>query len=170
MYVIIYLLINNQPKKIIEQEIEAMKKIIILVFAIILAFSLVACKSATTTQLGTSDFTIDLPQGYESAEDDFDEDQVAYFYKDDNSIDFDVYQWEKGDQYTLESEAKAFADMYGTVAEAVTINGINGWKYVSEEKFDGDTYTVINYMVEDDKYIVEICFWTNNSDAERKGL
>ena len=61
-------------------------------------------------------------------------------------------------------------DIYGTVAEAVTINGINGWKYVSEEKFDGDTYTVINYMVEDDKYIVEICFWTINSDAERKGL
>ena len=74
-----------------------------------LVLALAACGNTKPTQLGTSDFSIVLPDGYASTEDDFDEDQVAYFYKDDNSIDFDVYQWEKGDEYTLESEANYFA-------------------------------------------------------------
>ena len=109
-----------------------MKKIALLAFALALVLALAACgNNAKPTQLGTSDFTIVLPNGYASAKDDMDEDQVAYFYKDDNSIDFDVYQWEKGDQYTLESEANYFAAEYGAVAEAVTVNGINGMKYVS---------------------------------------
>ena len=147
-----------------------MKKIVILALALMLVLSLAACGNTKPTQLGTSDFTIVLPDGYASAEDDFDEDQVAYFYKDDNSIDFDVYQWEKGDEYTLESEANYFAAEYGAVAEAVTVNGINGMKYVSAEDYEGNTYTVVNYMFEDDTYIVEICFWTVDNDAEYKAV
>ena len=147
-----------------------MKKILALALVLFFSLALVACGEAKPTQLGTSDFTLVLPKGYESTEDDFDEDQVAYFYKDDKSIDFDVYQWEKGDEYTLESEANAFAALYGTTAETVTINGIMGYKYVSEEEFDGNTYTVVNYMFEDDTYIVEICFWTVDSDAEYESV
>ena len=143
-----------------------MKKIAILTLALVFVLALVACGNTKPTQLGTSDFSIVLPNGYASTEDDFDEDQVAYFYKDDNSIDFDVYQWEKGDEYTLESEAKYFAAEYGTTAEAITINGISGWKYISTEDFEGNTYTVVNYMFEDDTYIVEIAFWTINTEAE----
>ena len=148
-----------------------MKKIALLALALALVLALAACgNNAKPTQLGTSDFTIVLPNGYASAKDDLDEDQVAYFYKDDNSIDFDVYQWEKGDEYTLESEANYFAAEYGTVAEAVTVNGINGMKYVSAEDYEGNTYTVVNYMFEDDTYIVEICFWTVDTDAEYKAV
>ena len=148
-----------------------MKKIAILTLVLALVFTLAACGSnAKPTQLGTSDFSIVLPNGYASAKDDLDEDQVAYFYKDDNSIDFDVYQWEKGDEYTLESEANYFAAEYGAVAEAVTVNGINGMKYVSAEDYEGNTYTVVNYMFEDDTYIVEICFWTVDTDAEYKAV
>ena len=144
-----------------------MKKIALLAFALALVLALAACgNNAKPTQLGTSDFSIVLPDGYALAEDDFDEDQVAYFYKDDNSIDFDVYQWAKGDEYTLESEANYFAAEYGATAEAVTVNGIKGYKYVSSEEYEGKTYTVVNYMFEDDTYIVEICFWTVNTDAE----
>lgn len=144
-----------------------MKKIVILTFVLTLIFALAACgNNAKPTQLGTSDFSIVLPNGYALTEDDFDEDQVAYFYKDDNSIDFDVYQWEKGDEYTLESEANHFAAEYGTTAEAVTVNGINCMKYVSAEGFEDNTYTVVNYMFEDDTYIVELCFWTIDNDAE----
>ena len=143
-----------------------MKKIAILTLALVFVLALVACGNTKPTQLGTSDFSIVLPNGYASTEDDFDEDQVAYFYKDDNSIDFDVYQWEKGNEYTLESEAKYFAAEYGTTAEAITINGISGWKYISTEDFEGNTYTVVNYMFEDDTYIVEISFWTINTEAE----
>lgn len=144
-----------------------MKKIVVLTLALILVLALAACgNNAKLTQLGTSDFSIVLPEGYALTEDDFDEDQVAYFYKDDNSIDFDVYQWEKGDEYTLESEASYFAAEYGTTAEAVTVNGINCMKYISEEEFEGNTYTVVNYMFEDDTNIVELCFWTIDNDAE----
>ena len=144
-----------------------MKKIALLAFALALVLALAACgNNAKPTQLGTSDFSIVLPDGYALAEDDFDEDQVAYFYKDDNSIDFDVYQWAKGDEYTLESEANYFAAEYGATAEAVTVNGIKGYKYVSSEDYEGNTYTVVNYMFEDETYIVEICFWTVNTDAE----
>ena len=144
-----------------------MKKIAILTLVLMLVLALAACGSnAKPTQLGTSDFSIVLPDGYASTEDDFDEDQVAYFYKDDKSIDFDVYQWAKGDEFTLESEANYFAAEYGATAEAVTVNGIGGYKYVSTEDYEGKTYTVVNYMFEDDTNIVEICFWTVNTDAE----
>ena len=143
-----------------------MKKIAILTLVLMLVLALVACGNTKPTQLGTSDFSIVLPEGYASTEDDFDEDQVAYFYKDDNSIDFDVYQWAKGDEYTLESEANAFAALYGTTATTVTVNGIKGYKYVSSEEYEGNTYTVVNYMFEDDTNIVEICFCTIDTDAE----
>ena len=143
-----------------------MKKLAILTLALVFIFALVACADTEPTQLGTSAFSIVLPDGYASTEDDFEEDQVAYFYKDDESIDFDVYQWEKGDQYTLESEANAFAAAYDAEAEAVTVNGINGMKYVSLEEFDGYTYTVVNYMFEDDTYIVELSFWTIDTAEE----
>lgn len=141
-----------------------MKKIAILSLALVFVLALGACgNNAKLTQLGTSDFSIVLPEGYALTEDDFDEDQVAYFYKDDNSIDFDVYQWEKGDEYTLESEANYFAAEYETTTEAVNINGM---KYVSAEDYEGETYTVVNYMFEDDTNIVELCFWTVGNDAE----
>ena len=146
-----------------------MKKIAIFTFILALVLTLSACVSeAKPTKLGTSDLSIVLPEGYASAEDELDEDQVAYYYKDDNSIDFDVYQWAKGDEYTLASEAETYATEYGTTAEAVTVNGINGYKYVSEEEYEGETYTVVNYMFEDDANIVEICFWTTATDAEYK--
>lgn len=147
-----------------------MKKIAIFTLVLALVFAFASCSNAKPTQLGTSDFSIVLPNGYTSVSDDFSEDQVAYFYKDDNSIDFDVYQWAKGDLYTLEAEAKAFASLYGAEAETVTVNEINGWKYVSSEEFDGNTYTVVNYMFEDDTYIVELAFWTVGSEKEYKDV
>ena len=144
-----------------------MKKIVVLALALVFVLSISACAStAKPTQLGTSELSIVLPEGYALAEDDMDEDQVAYFYKDDTSVDFDVYQWAKGDKYTLESEANYFAAEYGVTAEAVTINGISGYKYVSAEEYEGNTYTVVNYMFEDDTYIVELCFWTIDTEAE----
>ena len=144
-----------------------MKKIALLALVLCLIMALSACGGAAkATQLGTSAFSIVLPEGYQLTNDDLGEDQVAYFYKDDNSVDFDVYQWEKGDQYSLESEANYYALEYDTTAKAVTVNGIQGWKYVSTEEFGGDTYTVVNYMFEDDTYIVELSFWTIGSNVE----
>ena len=144
----------------------------VLTLVLTLALILSACGKTVAnqemqlTQLGTSALSIVLPQGYALAEDEYDEDQVAYYYKDDNSVDFDVYQWEKGDQYTLESEAIVYAADYGTVPEPVVVNEMNGMKYTSEEEYEGAVYTVVNYMFEDDTNIVELCFWTAGSEEE----
>lgn len=145
-----------------------MKKLVALTMALVLLVSMTACggNEKNEIKLGSSDFSIILPEGYAMEDDDFAEDQVAYYYKDDESIDFDVYQWDKEGIYTLEEEAKYFANEYGTTPEAVVINGINVFKYVSEEEYDGFTYTVMNYMFEDENSIVELCFWTINTDEE----
>lgn len=39
-------------------------------------------KSIEKTRLGTSGRSVALPEGFVEAEDDFDEDQIAYYYKD----------------------------------------------------------------------------------------
>ena len=147
-----------------------MKKITILALVLVFVLALSACSGNKYTQLGDSEFSIVLPDGYAKTEDDPDEDQIAYYYKDDNSIDFDVYQWEKGTQYTLESEANSYAAHYGTTASAVTVNGINGMKYVSTEEYEGHTYTVVNYMFEDEIYLIELCFWTTDTAEEYEAV
>ena len=145
-----------------------MRKAIGILLLFVVFTALVACgkQDVKYTQLGTSKFSIELPDGYKNSGDDFDEDQIAYYYKDNSSIDFDVYQWEKDGVYVLEEEAEYFAAEYGTTAAEVVINGISGMKYVSQEEYDGDTYTVINYMFDDGKNIVELCFWTINTKEE----
>lgn len=146
-----------------------MKKYMSLILAAMLLFTLTACGGETSdgpTRLGTSGFSIVLPEGFAPAKDDFDADQVAYFYKDDESIDFDVYQWAKEGKYELESEAEYFAAEYGTTPAPVTVNGIEGMKYVTTEEYDGYAYTVINYMFDDGENIVELCFWTVNTQEE----
>lgn len=136
-----------------------MKKVLGLILLVVLCFTLMAC-GETYTRIGTSKLSIVIPDGYVLTSDDLAEDQIAYYSKDDNSIDFDLYQWAKDGIYTLEGEANAFAAYYNTTAEEVTINGIKGYKYVSAEEYEGNTYTVVNYMFEDDDSIVEISFWT----------
>ena len=146
-----------------------MKKSAVFLLAILMTVVLAACgndKASEKTQLGTSKLSITLPEGFVETEDDFDEDQVAYYYKDENSIDFDVYQWAKENEYVLEEEAAYFAAEYGTSASEANINGVPGMKYVSIEKYDNCEYTVINYMFDDGENIVELCFWTINTEEE----
>lgn len=144
-----------------------MKKITLLFCILFISISITACnKSNDPTMLGTSGFSIILPEGFSNTDDDFDEDQIAYYYKDDESIDFDVYQWAKEGQYNLKEEADYFAAEYGTTASEVIINNIPGMKYITSEKYDGYEYTVINYMFDDGDNIVELCFWTINTPDE----
>ena len=147
-----------------------MKKVLAAVLIVVLCFGMVACNSAQYTQIGTSEFSIILPEGYVSAEDDFSEDQIAYYFKDSESIDFDVYQWDKEGKYTLKEEAEYFAAEYNAVPKEVEFGGISGMKYVSKETFDGHEYTVLNYMFEDEKSIIELCFWTIDTEEEYKSV
>lgn len=151
-----------------------MKKgiLIITIIVITLITIAIACQRLNNNmiQLGTSKLYIELPEGYKETDDDFDEDQVAYYYKDDNSIDFDIYQWNKEDKYTLEKEVNFFSSQYNSTPSSININGISGFKYITEEVYDNNKYTVINYMFEDNESIVEISFWTINTDKELKDV
>ena len=147
-----------------------MKKVLSLILLVVLCFSLAACGNDKYTQIGTSEFSIILPEGYAATEDDFDEDQIAYYFKDDQSIDFDVYQWDKEGKYTLKEEAEYFASEYNATAEEIEINGISSMKYISKEVFDDNEYTVVNYMFEDEKNIIELSFWTIDTEEEYKAV
>ena len=147
-----------------------MKKILVFILLVVLSFSVVACNSDKYTKIGSSDFSIVLPEGYVSTEDEFDEDQIAYYFKDDQSIDFDVYQWDKEGKYTMMEEALYFASEYNAAAEEIEINGINGMKYISKETFNDNEYTVVNYMFEDEESIIELSFWTIDTEEEYKAV
>ena len=147
-----------------------MKKVLSFILLTVICFSMVACGSNKYTRIGTSQMSIILPEGYVATEDDFDEDQIAYYFKDDQSIDFDVYQWEKEDKYTLKEEAEYYASEYNTVPEEIEINGIKGMKYISNETFDSEEYAVVNYMFEDEKNIIELSFWTIDTEEEYKAV
>ena len=146
-----------------------MKRVLSLILVFLVCLGVTAC-AKSYTRIGTSEYSIAIPQGYVLSEDELAEDQIGYYYKDDDSIDFDVYQWAKEGVYTLEEEAEYFAEEYGTVAEKVTINGINCMKYISKEVYDGFEYTVVNYMFEDENSIIELCFWTIDTAEEYKAV
>ena len=124
------------------------------------------CATEKTEKLWETSFSILLPAGYKLTEDvDAEEDQIGYYYKDDKSIDFDVYAWEKED-FILQDEAQYFAAEYNATADKISVNGNDGYIYISKEVYDDVEWTVYNYLFEDDKYIIEISFWTNNSEKE----
>lgn len=130
-----------------------MKNKFLVFLLLFVGLIMVGCSGDTRTQLGSSDYSIVIPSGYVLTED-----------------DFDVYQWEKGSDYTLEEEAKYFAAEYNTTPEKVEINGIKVMKYISIEVYEEYEYTVINYMFEDEVSIVEVCFWTVGTDEEYRDV
>lgn len=143
-----------------------MKKKYFIFLLMLFCLIMTGCSNKNYTKIGTSDFSIIIPEGYVQTDDEFDEDQIAYYHKDDQSIDFDVYQWDKESKYTLEEEAEYFASQYDTTPEKIEINGIVGMKYISKEIYGEYEYTVVNYMFEDEDSIIELSFWTVGSEKE----
>lgn len=149
-----------------------MKKIVLLTLALMMVLCLVACGGAdeNTIKVGTSEFSIVLPEGYKDIKDDYGENQIAYYYKDDDSIDLDVYQWTKEDKYTLESEAQYYEELFGAEPEIVYVNGIRCYKYISEEEYEGETYMLHSYLFENETDFFGICFWTCGTSAESSAV
>lgn len=143
-----------------------MKKQYFIFLVMLFCLIMTGCSDKNYTKIGTSDFSIIIPEGYVLTDDEFDEDQFAYYHKDNQSIDFDVYQWDKESKYTLEEEAEYFASQYDTTPEKIEINGIVGMKYISREIYEEYEYTVVNYMFEDEDSIIELSFWTVGSEEE----
>lgn len=142
------------------------KNLIYVILASSILCTFLGCVSKNAEKLGETSFSIVLPSGYNLTEDEtVEEDQIAYYYKDDNSIDFDVYAWSK-ENYVLKDEAEYFAAEYNSTATEVSINGNDGYVYISKENYDDKLWTVYNYLFEDDKFILEIAFWTDGSEKE----
>ncbi|MDO4741383.1 MAG: hypothetical protein Q4A66_12005 [Eubacteriales bacterium] len=148
------------------------KKIVAALLVFLMVLSALAALAEQTapalTRIGVTAFSIAIPEGYVNTPDVPDEDQIGYYCKDENSIDFDVYAWVKGEETeaALEEEAAALAELYGSSAAPVEINGISGMLYISYEEMIGETWTVYNYLFEDEYSFIEICFWTDGSEEE----
>ena len=142
------------------------KNLIYVILASSILCTFLGCVSKNAEKLGETSFSIVLPSGYNLTEDEtVEEDQIAYYYKDDNSIDFDVYAWSK-ENYELKEEAKYFAAEFNSTATNFSINGNDGYLYISIEEFENKLWTVYNYLFEDDKFILELSFWTDGSEKE----
>ena len=124
-------------------------------------------------QLGTLPFCMSVPVDYrlgEETEEDAGDGsrRLWYYYSEISPLDFDVYQWKKeGD--TLEKYAIEEARAYE--AERVdyrTVNDVFLAYYYSYEEYNGQMYTVVNYLFEDGNQFVKISFWLDGDIAVRQ--
>ena len=148
------------------------RRIIALALCLMLLAGVSLAEAATKTyQLGTSAYTVEVPESYEEGElsqEDIEDDMVAYMVSPDTLMDFDVYQFSReGYPEALADFVEAEAAEYEAV-EVVTdgeINGIAvGW-YRAVEKFDSQEYTTLTYVLEDGNDYVEIAFWLDGENA-----
>ena len=119
--------------------------------------------------LGTLPFCMSVPVDYRLGEEEDVEKGHTWYYLSENSpLDFDVYQWEK-EGYTLEKYAIEEARAYE--AERVdyrTVNDIFVAYYYSYEEYEGEMYSVVNYLFEDGKNFMKIAFWLDGEIAVRQ--
>ncbi len=154
------------------------QKIIALVLCLaLMALCAAVAETAAGTkvyQLGTSVYTIEIPESYvegELTEEDIADDQVAYMQSPDSLLDFDVYQFSKeGYPEKLADHAAAEAKEYNAT-EIVTdgnVNGIDAAWYRAVETYEGADYTTLTYVLEDGDQYVEIAFWLDGENAEQE--
>ncbi len=162
-----------------ERMVYLMRQTIALFLALLLtfcAFYAYADQAGTVTpgtfRLGTSVYTIILPDGFveeELTEEDREEDMVAYLHCDTIPLDFDVYQFSKeGFPEDLAEYTRLEAVTYGAfeIAAGEKINGIDvGW-YRARESFEGQEYLTLCFLLDDGDRYVEISFWIRGDSSE----
>ena len=122
-------------------------------------------------QLGSAPFYLSVPVGYkagELSEEDIEQSAVGYYYSESSPLDFDVYQWDR-EGHTLEEYAIGEARLYE--AERVdyrTVNDILLASYLSYEEYEGQMYSVANYLFENGSDLMEISFWLDGEVAVRQ--
>ena len=118
--------------------------------------------------LGTSSLKIALPCVYVKGEisaEDTDENQVAYYYSEECTVDFDVYQWAKAEGETLADAVNEEAVEFEAEASMTEINGIEIAYYNATEESEGVAYNTVTFIVEDGDDFVEIVFWLDGENA-----
>lgn len=152
------------------------RRIIALLLCLMLLAACAAAEAAGTKtfRLGTSAYTIEIPEDYVEGErtvEDIEDDMVAYLQSPESLLDFDVYQFSKDGypgalaDFTAEEAAEYEA------AEVVTdgeINGIAAAWYRATETYEGQTYATLTYVLEDGDDYVEIVFWLDGDSAEEE--
>jgi hypothetical protein len=119
--------------------------------------------------IGTTGYIITIPSDYygaEVTEKERKDDMIAYYKSDERLLDFDIYQYPRDGrslkEYTaLESEEYGADDF-----ETLNINDTELTLYYSEEKYDGKSYRVANYLFEAGDDFGEIAFWLDGENAE----
>ena len=126
-----------------------------------------------TYALGTSSFTIDIPENYVELEltpEDLADDMVAYLDTDDSSLTINIYQFSKEGYPDTPGE---YAAKEGEEYSASEINKDDkigdipvGW-YRAVEPFNDKLFRTLTYVFEDGKDYLEICFWLTDENSEQ---
>lgn len=136
-----------------------MRKIFAAILAVIL---IVGSASAREVKFGT--LTMKIPDSFVNGEvtsKDVAEGQTAYYKSDETLMDFDVYEFPKEEAF------EDFVIMFaGKKAVLEKINGVNAAVYRSTDESDGQEYSTLNYILEDEKEYVFIVFWLDGENAE----
>lgn len=114
-----------------------------------------------TVALGETGLYLELPEDYVDGElpaDDKDDDRILYMYSESSSMDFDVYYFSKDSDEELLADyiaGEAEEDGADQFATDIELNGLECGYYYSDEKSDGEVYTVLNYLfdTEDGNYL-----------------
>ena len=150
------------------------RRILALALCLMLLTACALAEAAGTKvyRLGTSAYTIEIPDSFtegELTEEEIKDDQVAYMHSPDTLLDFDVFQFSReGYPDTLAEFVAQEAAEYNA-AEIVTdgdVNGIAAGWYRATENYDGQDYTTLTYALEDGDDYVEIAFWLDGETAE----
>ncbi|MBQ7544716.1 MAG: hypothetical protein IJT02_07205 [Synergistaceae bacterium] len=136
-------------------------------FAAVLAVMLFAgVASARDIALGT--FTVKAPDSFVNGtvtSADREEGITAYYKSAETLMDFDVYEFPKEEPF--EEFVKSFAAPNLTREE---INGIKAAVYRSTDESEGQEYSTLNYILEDEKEYIMIVFWLDGEEAEPQAL
>ena len=137
-----------------------------------LCMTLPAEASDRVLQLGTSEFSVLVPDHYvqgEVKDSERADDMVAYYRSDKSLLDFDVYQFSKKDYpKDLAAFAGKEASEYKATARRDEINQIPVAYYYAVEEYEGKTYLTLTYIFDTQKEYVELAFWLDGNTAEQE--
>ena len=138
-----------------------MKRFFSLILALILCISLASCATAENNTemrrlpLGTSSFTMIVPEGFNPSYDTLEPSQTDRFANESRNASVNIYQWNKGGVYLLDEVAEISASEKGATLEEITLNGVTLKHYTYSEE---ENFIVDNFMFEDETYIVEVSY------------
>lgn len=125
--------------------------------------------TGTQINLGNTDYTITIPEGYYEAtvtEEEKDKGMVAYYRSDEHSLNFDIYQF--GDQSQSIYEYIIQLQNHGGIPEytKMIVNGLEMIRYVTSEEYDGATCDVTNYVLAQDDQFIKVSFRMDGDDSK----